>query len=478
MDLITLAKYPFLKESRKYLKENGPNLEDLINDIAFSTTRELGYSRVLHSLEKTEEYNFSSTPECINEILSYIIARILVSCSSDPYIIKWYSLDEATRINYRLENENMDFIISVAQELGVETTKDNENAKIHFVDYLKFATSFRSKKWKLINQDMQKGNITLKRKEFARLLREVLRIRFESELPLIINDDIKKAFSKDVTQLKNKAEIRKKRYENKDLGKVSALKFPPCIRHLHGMLGSGINVPHQGRFALTAFLHNIGMNINQILKMYHLSPDFDESKAMYQIRHITGDISGTKYKALACKAMKTYGICFNPDELCKFISHPIGYYGIKKRKYSPGNIFSNEIKITINNFEKENKKIPENSMNLFGVVRKIDWKKSLNVDNFKQVENVKEPKAVKIKVMVNKSFLAGTKIRFGEDEKYFVYLIPIFEDKFGNKIQSLAIIDWYLIGKLIGKNKKHITIVGLLLEIGSKTFFYVRDVVN
>lgn len=475
MELITLAKYPFLKEAKDYLKDNGPNLEELINDIAYSTTRSLGKSRVLHSLEKTEEYSFSTPPEYINELLSYIIARILVSCANDQFITKWYALDEATRINYRLENENLDFIINISQGLGLDSSKDGENVKIHFIDYLKYATSFRSKKWKLINQELKNGYVTLDKTKLARMLREVLRNRFENELPLQVTDEIKSAFKKDTIELQNKAEIRKKKFETKDLGKVSASKFPPCIQHIYGMLQSGVNVPHQGRFALTAFLHNIGMNLNQILKLYHLSPDFDESKALYQIRHITGQVSGTKYKALACKAMKTYGICYNMDDLCKFISHPIGYYEIKKRRYSPRNRFSWEVMITIKDIEGDKKKTYEEAMKWFNEINKIDWKKVLRIDNFKQLGNIKEMKAVQIRVKVIQGYLTSTKITIGEDEKYFVYLQPFFEDKFGNKIQTLAIIDWDLIMKLIGKNNKFVEIFGVVFEVGGKRFFNLKD---
>lgn len=476
MELITLAKYPFLKESKKYLRECGPSLEELINDIAFSTARTLGKSRVLHSLEKVEEYEFSTTAECINELLSYVVARIIVSCAKHPYIIKWYAQDEATRISNRLENEDIDFLINVAQELDIDAKKDEKNAKIHFTDYLKNASSLKSKKWKLINQELINGYVVLEKTKLARILREVLRTRFESELPLQINKEIKKAFEKDVSELRKKAEIRKTRFETKDLGKVSPAKFPPCIQHIFTMLQSGINVPHQSRFALTAFLHNIGMNENQILKLYTLSPDFDESKAFYQIRHITGQISGTKYRALACRAMKTYGICYGMDELCKFISHPIGYYEIKKRIYSPRKKFLREVLITIHYIEGNKEKFYEKAIKLYDEISKVEWRKPIKIVNFKKIENLKEKKAMQIKVKVTKINLKSSKVQIGEEKKYFVYSQPIFEDINGNKIQSLAIIDWDLITKLIAKNNKFVEIIGINMEIRGKIYFYVNRV--
>ena len=474
MDLVTLAKYPFLLESRKYLKENGPSLDELINDIAFSTARSLGKLRVLHTMEKTEENEFSTVPECINELLSYIVARILISSASDQFITKWYALDEAVRMNYRLENENMDFVINVSEELGINAKKDSETALIHFTDYLKYATSFRGKKWKLINQDLKNGFVSLDKRKLVRMIREVLKIRFENELPLKVTDEIKNAFKNDIGELLKKAEIRKKKFETKDFGKVNALKFPPCIKHIYGMLQSGENVSHSGRFGLTAFLHNIGMNSNQILKLYNLSPDFDENKARYQIEHITGQISGTEYKALACKAMKTYGICINMDDLCKFISHPIGYYDIKKREYNSINRFSREVSLTIKDFEADKKNIHEIFMKFYNELYKLDWKNPLIIDNFKDIKKSDKKIAYQIKVKITKSFLKSTKIIIGDDEKYFVYSQPIFEDKFGNNMPSLAITDWNIIGKLIRNNNKFSSILGIVLDFEDKKYFFIK----
>jgi DNA primase large subunit len=34
--------------------------------------------------------------------------------------------------------------------------------------------------------------------------------------------------------------------------------------------------------------------------------------------------------------MKSYGICFDPDELCKRIKHPLSYYRKKGRNFRSG----------------------------------------------------------------------------------------------------------------------------------------------
>jgi DNA primase large subunit len=97
-------------------------------------------------------------------------------------------------------------------------------------------------------------------------------------------------------------------------------------------LTAGTNLTHAGRFALTTFLHTIGMDVAGIASLYGRSPDFDIERTMYQVEHITGrGGSGTEYTTPACAAMRTTGICVRQDKLCERVSHPLSYYKAKKR---------------------------------------------------------------------------------------------------------------------------------------------------
>ncbi|MCK5559688.1 MAG: DNA primase regulatory subunit PriL, partial [Thermoplasmata archaeon] len=99
MNLQRLAKYPFLEESLKYIKETGPSFDELLNNIAYQSAWAAGKTRLMEALEKGEiaEHGFSTEGECLVELLSYITARILVSCVQDDYLLKRYALAEAVR---------------------------------------------------------------------------------------------------------------------------------------------------------------------------------------------------------------------------------------------------------------------------------------------------------------------------------------------------------------------------------------------
>jgi DNA primase large subunit len=78
------------------------------------------------------------------------------------------------------------------------------------------------------------------------------------------------------------------------------------------------------------------MPANEIIKQFSLSPDFDPKKSRYQVEHITGVISSTSYTPPECNTMRTYRICFDPDDLCKqdWMTHPLKYYRAKTRRRS------------------------------------------------------------------------------------------------------------------------------------------------
>jgi len=125
-------------------------------------------------------------------------------------------------------------------------------------------------------------------------------------------------------------ENMKSRMETKFSGKLADEQLPPCIRALLSNALNGTNLPHSGRFALVSFLHTIGMGSEQILALFSQSPDFDESKSIYQIKHITGELNDTEgYTPPECHTMKSNGLCIEGDELCTRIKHPLNYYRLR-----------------------------------------------------------------------------------------------------------------------------------------------------
>jgi len=339
VDVRLAARYPFLKESAKYLRDQDVTLDRLISSRAYEGARLRGRDRVLEVLEGNiiQDHPAATEIDATLELLSYPVARMIVSAVADPMFVKRYAIAEAKRARKWLRAADPDFVIKTAEELGLSVAKDDGSLAVDFTDFLKYSSGMRSPDWKLINQSVKSGRVVLNQYKVTRLIEQLITDRISSELPLEVNDDIIKAFSSTIDEIRSVLEEEKKARQSKDMGKISIVRFPPCMRKLLNMIQSGENVPHSGRFALVTFLHMLGMESEEILHIFSTAPDFDESKALYQIRHIIGETSGTEYTTPECSTMKSYGICFDPDSLCnlEWMTHPLKYYRAKGRRFKP-----------------------------------------------------------------------------------------------------------------------------------------------
>jgi DNA primase large subunit len=332
-DITIFAKYPFLNESREYIKKLEISVEELLQDIAYERARDIGLERVENALKRGDVGNRSlaSEADCIMELLSYPIARMICVCVNEPYLKRRYALGEAIHFYKYLQNEDLDFLLKVANELNMDVKTSDSKIKIYFVDYLKNAPT-RYQEWKLVNRVLDKGYVYVNRRELTRIIEENLRNRIIEELDSReCNEIVKKTFHKEIESLKNAIKLRIKKAKTRPIRKVSITRMPPCMKKILSMIQSGENVPHMARFALVAFLNSLDLNFDEILDIFRNAPDYEEDKTRYQIEHITGRKSSTEYVPPGCDKMRTYGICpvEETDTLCKKINHPLTYYKLK-----------------------------------------------------------------------------------------------------------------------------------------------------
>ncbi len=336
MDEYLVARFPFLDEAKAMAEKNNVDIEMLISSDRFSASRKRGVERLLQTIDKSEIDSVStiSSYECLIEVMSYPYARMIVSCINDRFLTKRYALSESVKMKKTLGDEEKSTVLAIAKALGVNSTLEEDKLKMHFSDFLKFSTRIKSPEWKLVNQEMFNGFVYLQHEKFDRVLQNALQDKIESELPLGVPNEFKKMMEKDIKTINDVLVEAKSKFEPKFSGELKDDILPPCIVTLLSNATHGVNLPHSGRFALVSFLHAIGMDSQQILTLFSQSPDFDESKSIYQIRHITGELNGTEgYTAPECHYMKSNGLCSNPDRLCasEKMNHPLTYYRIKTK---------------------------------------------------------------------------------------------------------------------------------------------------
>lgn len=307
---------------------------------SFEPARTRGVERVMNALKNSEvTYKpLMSDYDCLIEVMSYPYARMIVSRVGDRFLTRRYALAEAVRMNKLLAGEDRAGVLTVSEELGVASAMDSDGMiRMKFPDYLRLANRLKSVDWKLINSDIHAGMVYLPQEKFSRLMQNALQDKIESELPLETPEEYVQFLSKPVDGIRLALEEVKKQFDPTGGEGLKNEYLPPCLNRIMEMSRKGLNLPHSARFALVTFLNALGLTYDDIIKVFSESPDFDESKSEYQIKHITGELSGTDgYSPPECKTMKTNGLCYNPDSLCEqeWMNHPLSYYRAKTRRSS------------------------------------------------------------------------------------------------------------------------------------------------
>ena len=337
MDSLRAARYPFLRESSEFAEQNSEGIDMLLTSEIYAEARERGVDRVLGALKShtIPEYSLTKDYKRLTEVLSYPYARMLVSCIGDKLLIKRYALAEAEHMNGILSKDPAS-VPQICDELEVNAvTNPDGSVDMHFADFLRYSYVMKAVEWKLINMDIHDGFVRLNSDRFVRLLQNAYRLKIENELPLKVPEDLAKHMKNDIQRIDLALSETKTRLSPTNGEGMKDEFLPPCIKAIIEMAQAGQNLPHSARFALVSFLHALGLEYPDIVAIFAVSPDFNEAVSEYQIKHITGELNGTDgYTPPECGTMKTNGICFNPDQMCERIKHPLSYYRWKSGKRS------------------------------------------------------------------------------------------------------------------------------------------------
>jgi DNA primase large subunit len=337
-----LSHFPFLKKSSDFIKDIFPSLEVLLPAEKGTYLTGLALTRINQALSSKKKINPHFEIRDEDEIASYVLSRLIVSCINDKQLIDRLTRYEAERAyiflhsetgsegengwneNTRIDNLGYSPVSKyLADEFRIDITAD----RIPLADYVELVAPLHESRFKLVNRKLHHGSVEIKREERYELLRERIRVILRRDLPY----KVPKNLCEQLAPVTEKIKADYQRQMLQQFGAIEESSFPPCIQALISALTSGTNLTHAGRFSLTTFLHAIGMDVAGIAGLYGRSPDFDSEKTMYQVEHITGrGGSGTEYTTPACAAMQTTGLCVRSDNLCERIGHPLSYYKLKK----------------------------------------------------------------------------------------------------------------------------------------------------
>jgi DNA primase large subunit len=327
-----LAKYPFLVEAQDYVRELGFSIDEIAQP---------EFGPVLDRAEKRLEEALAKGRVSTNiidertEILSFPVSNLILSLTGEERARRRFALAEAKRAYELLRFESPEKLEQIAigtfhwklKRSDIPLGRRLYEFQVSLTDFLRNSIHLKEPKWKLPNRVLDHGLVYATREEMARLLEEEVRTRIversgrpplQTPAPLMPKVDHARGLIIKWLGLPT----------NYELPKVPVPEaMPPCVRHLIDELAEGKNVAHMGRFALAAFLANIGTDSDEVVRLFKPASDFSERMTRYQVEHIAGKRGGrTKYTCPMCTTLKTHGVCYKPDETCATIRNPLSYY--------------------------------------------------------------------------------------------------------------------------------------------------------
>jgi DNA primase large subunit len=327
-----LAKYPFLNEAGKYLRESGFGWEELdrpdMRDIIERAAERVEVEVSGNVYEKLDRYEI--------EILTFLVTLIMVKSIAFEPVLRKYALAEARRAEKflieDLKRQNdaqkrslFPKIFDEIFKLKIDVAKDGRLFKVTVTDYLSRSSHFHEQEWKMINRLVDKGYVYLDADETVRLVRHELSVLIYDKVKAMTLPTLPQAIRTRADELKARLAPR---YEYRA---YTVTDYPPCVKHALEVMGRGENLPHSARVMLATYMLAIGKPIDEIVMMYQNAPDFNEKITRYQVEHLAGlKGSRTKYSVPSCEKLLNENLCFATEE-CSGIVNPI-QFGRRRRK--------------------------------------------------------------------------------------------------------------------------------------------------
>jgi len=330
-----LAKYPFLEEAGKYIRDTHFDLDDFDRS-EFSHIIERAKKRIEYEL--IEGKVFTELEKYDIELFTFLVSLILMKCIGIDSAVKKFSLFEAMRVERFLisdllrekdvtkKNLLLSKIFKELFQLDVKLDDRKTNLfQMKISDYITRSNGFNEVEWKLINRAVDNGYVYLDGDETVRLIR--------SEIYKLMYNRIKDMnISRIPYQITVNAKLILKKLEptNKTSNKVRDL--PPCIKKALELLNNNENLPHSARFMLATYMLSIGKSVDEVVLLFQNAPDYNEKITRYQVEHLAGKKgSQTKYSVPTCSKLANENLCYATND-CKGITNPLQFGKFKNEQ--------------------------------------------------------------------------------------------------------------------------------------------------
>ncbi|WP_119821374.1 DNA primase large subunit PriL [Halalkaliarchaeum desulfuricum] len=337
------ARYPFFESARTAVETAEISLPELVSRGAPAVER--GRERVQRALLEGTVRPETDDVDPETELLSYPIARILVSLLDSTAAIDKYAAAEASTAIERIREDvareddlrstqttNLDLDDVLAEfDLADDVQPDDRSHQGHGeqwyrIDvgaYLSLSSSSWGREWRLVARELDEGEVRITGADLFELLETAIRDRIAAGLPFDLprEEGLGAELEPQVTDLRGLLSDRTRVH---DIDVVAPELFPPCLRNLIDKAERGTELSSVEGFSLMAFLAGIGMSADEIVA-FCADTSLEVETLRYQLEYLR-DESGSQYPPPSCETLSAYGICHNEDDHWKVASHPLAYY--------------------------------------------------------------------------------------------------------------------------------------------------------
>lgn len=343
------AKYPFFEGARDAVAEASASLPALVaaDAPAVERARERVERALLEGTVEPEDGAFGGGTvdgDVRAELLSYPIARILVSLlDSEPAIEKYAAAEAATaldRIRADIDRDDglrstptptveLDDVLTefdLAEAVRAEPVRGRRDPTHYWIEvgpYLRLSSPSWGESWRLVNRALSDGAVRVSREELLEALGAAVERRVREGLPfdLAAGEGIAAELESRVGELKR---LLSERTHTGPIDVVAPELFPPCMRNLIEKAERGVELSPPESFALMAFLVGIGMSPDEVVA-FCADTSLDAEGIRYQTEYLRDD-RGTQYPPPTCETLSNYGICHNEGDHMRVAADPLAYY--------------------------------------------------------------------------------------------------------------------------------------------------------
>lgn len=327
------ARYPFLRDAKAAVEDADVDLMAVIESEP-SPILQRAVERVRGAIDDGRVPDPS--PDSEVELLSYPVARILVSLVDNPVLTNRYALAEARRAFDLLGDElRSDSLLRSSRatrlsegelleefDLADRVRPTEDGYEVAVTAYLMLTTELREHRWRLVNRGLSDGMVPIRREALETLMQEAIRLRVADGLPLDVPEPIADGLSDYVGEIQaSLADVR----IPTDIDRIEPDAFPTCMRRLYDQMRTGEDLSHTERFTLVSFFCAIGGTADDIIKICEITQPSERERVRYQVEHVHGETRSTAYPPPTCETLASLGMC-DLHEACTQYGHPLATY--------------------------------------------------------------------------------------------------------------------------------------------------------